>query len=220
MEMMPDFGKALLERGMAPEGDVHLNDFLVANCGTPDGSTFSCTCNVTLEGRPYALTIDMSRALLDHLIIACPPGIAKSIVDALASRPGNGWTLQFDEPARVSASGQLGAEQHAGNGEVFVPLIASTIKATDRFEPLSATLALVAIGREAAAFFEGEPGDDAERRRLRSRVKEIGQLLDAQGGIELMREVYEAAVRYLADEEIVLGRWIESVWDGIGSWLG
>ena len=221
MSAVSDFGTVLSGLGMTTGCALHFNDFLVCNCGTPDGKRFSCTANAIQGGQPCAATIDLDRAILDQLIMACSPTMAMGIADGLKSRPPTGWMLPFDEPVVVEIEGRLGEKQCAQNGEVFIPIIATSIKGQNGYEPLSATLALVAIGREATPVIN-QTGKtyDKKRQQLRARVVEMGRLLNQQGGIDLMRKIFEAAVRYLSDERIVIGRWVECVWDGIGEWRG
>ncbi len=219
MGLNPDFGAALAERGMTSGTTLQCSPS-VDNCGTADGKTFSCTVALDWEGQPHAVTFDLDRPVLDQFIMACPPSIAMNIAEALNSPTRKGWTIRFDQPVVVSIEGRLGTKQPLRSGRSFVPILVASVMGQTAGEALSACLALVAIGREGAPIFDGTVDDDEHLGKLRRRVVAIGRVLDRQGGIELMRKAYEGAMRFLAQENIFIGRWVEAVWDGIGDWRG
>jgi hypothetical protein len=119
----------------------------------------------------------------------------------------------------INVRGKLGDVQRSSR-DTFVPLVVTEIEPTLNPVPVSAAAAMIAIGREIAPFMNGENSDEEALNAIRSRMLTIGRKLDETGGIELMRSVFGGAMQFLVDEGIHVGRWIESVWDGIGQWLG
>jgi hypothetical protein len=65
---------------------------------------------------------------------------------------------------------------------------------------------LVGLG-QATAFRDGTAGD--------RRAREIGELLNAAGGIGAMRDAYELAADWIPQEALTLQR----TWNDIGDWL-
>ncbi len=218
MAFAPDLGIYLLTNGTRRDTDLTFNGMLVPQLGTSDGAAFCCTVNATFDDGEYALTIDMDRACLDELIMSCPGNTAQMIASALQERAGESWSMRMPEPVLINVTGKLGESQQSAHDQ-FVPLVANKIEPSMAPEPIAAVAALIALGREAWPFMEREDSEAKEQiQNFRSRLVTVGQRVNAAGSIELMRNVFKAAVRFLADEEIHLGRWIESVWDGIGQW--
>ena len=220
MAFTPDLGIYLVTKGVKQDTDLTFNGMLVPQLGTPDGAIFCSTCNASFDGGEYALTVDMDRARLDELIMSCPGNTAQMIINALQERAGQGWSVRMDEPILVDVTGRLGESQQSSR-EKFVPLVASKIEPTLALVPIAAVAALIALGREVGPFMNrDDPEAEDEIRALRSRVVAVGQKVDAAGSLKLMQSVYNAAARFLAEEDVHVGRWIESVWGGIGQWMG
>ena len=66
-EFAADLGTYLMGNGVKPDVDLTFNGILVTHIGTPDGTLFCSTSNTSMDGRQYALTLDMDRAQLDEL---------------------------------------------------------------------------------------------------------------------------------------------------------
>jgi hypothetical protein len=219
MAFARDLGIHLMELGLSPDTDLVFNSVIVTQLGSPGGGSFRSTSNASFDGSEYAMTIDMDRARLDEFIMACPGDTALSILDVLKERPIGNWSIQLQDPGTIDVSGSLGDVLH-NMLDIFsvAPLVAQKIEPSLAPAPVSATVALVAVGREFLPFMNDADFEKVKLQALRSRVVSIGQKLNELGGINMMRSVFNAAVRFLLEEDIHVGRWFESVWDGIGEW--
>jgi len=48
-----------------------------------------------------------------------------------------------------------------------------------------------------------------------ARITEIGEQLDQEGGMRLMRQVGSM----VQDQDLLKASWLNNAWDGIGSWM-
>jgi hypothetical protein len=123
---LPDLGVRLSE-DLEPGGAIAFASFPISQLARVEQDLFSVTANLSYQGEPHAVTLDIPRPQMLQLAAAMPSELAVALVRHFSGEFRAPQVVELPMAVDLFVEAVLGEAQQ-NDEEAYVPLVATTIR--------------------------------------------------------------------------------------------